>query len=114
MFKCQLTGSFNRCQYRSSISGELYCTARYAGCGFRTEVKNPDADRPGMKYSLLEQPGKSGPGEPGPGGSGSGGYGPGGPEPEHGADPSGMPCEPADSAGCEQKHRAEDAYMPVQ
>lgn len=57
MFKCQLTGSFNRCQYRSSISGELYCTARYAGCGFRTEVKNPDADRPGMKYSLLEQPG---------------------------------------------------------
>ena len=84
MYKCQLTGSFNRCQYRSSISGELYCTARYAGCGFRTEVKKPDADRPGMKYSILEQPGKSGPGEPGPGGSGSGGYRPGEPEPEHG------------------------------
>ena len=77
MYKCQLTGSFNRCQYRSSISGELYCTARYAGCGFRAEVKNPDADRPGMKYSILDQPGKSGPGE-----SGAEEPGPGEPEPE--------------------------------
>lgn len=49
MYKCQLTGSFNRCQYRSSIGGELYCTARYAGCGFRLEEKDPDTDGPGMK-----------------------------------------------------------------
>ncbi len=48
MFKCELTDSFNRCQYRSCLNGKLYCTARYAGCGFRIEEEAPpEADRAG-------------------------------------------------------------------
>ncbi len=56
MFQCQLTDSFNRCQYRSCINGDLYCTAKYAGCGFRMEIKSPDPEGPGIEYSLTEGP----------------------------------------------------------